>query len=152
MKRSESSDAQVVATLRLAVTRLSRRLRQQSADPVVTPTLLSALSTIDKQGEVSLGRLAALESVQPPSITRVVVRLEELGYVVREVDSNDRRSVQVSLTETGRERLLRARSAHTAYLAERVAELSAEERKILRLVAPILERLSEDEPDEVGGR
>ena len=64
----------------------SRRLRQQTAGDV-TASQISALATIAKHGEVSLGELAAIERIAPPSMTRIAARLEEQGLVERRVDA-----------------------------------------------------------------
>ena len=61
----------MASRLRLAVTRLHRRLRQQSSGDL-TPSQASALASIDRLGSPTLGELAARESVQPPSLTRIV--------------------------------------------------------------------------------
>ena len=88
-----SEDAAILplaASLRLAVARLARRLRQQ-AEADVTPSMLSALNTIERHGPMTLSDLAAHERVQPPTITSVVGRLEGAGMIARETDPHDRR-------------------------------------------------------------
>src|SRR2546427_11056870 len=100
--RTETVD--LAASLRLAVTRLARRLRQQ-ADTGVTPSMLSALATVERMGPLTLGELAALEGVQRPSMTSIEARLEETGLVSRQVDAADRRGVRVSVSPRGRQLL-----------------------------------------------
>lgn len=60
--------AAIAARLRLGVTRLARRLRQE-AEAGITPSMLSALSTLDRQGTLTMGDLCAAEQVQPPTMT-----------------------------------------------------------------------------------
>lgn len=127
--------------LRLAVTRLHRRLRQQTAEGL-TPSQLSALATIGRLGEPTLGELATQESVQPPSMTRIVGALEELGYVVRTSDAGDRRVARVALTPSGGDVLARTRSLKDALLAARLHQLTPEELTILDAALPVLERLA----------
>jgi len=134
----------LAASLRLAVTRLARRLRQQ-ADTGVTPSMLSALATVERMGPLTLGELAALEGVQRPSMTSIEARLEETGLVTRQVDPTDRRVVRVSVSAQGRQLLDRSRSRKTAYLARRLQAMLPAERKALADAVPILERLLEDE-------
>jgi DNA-binding MarR family transcriptional regulator len=55
--------------------------------------------------------IAALLNVSKPAITRALDRLGELDYVVRTIDSNDRRSVIVKRTATG-SAFLRTLSKH----------------------------------------
>src|SRR2546423_13827260 len=93
-----TTDAELAARLRLAVTRLARRLRQetQNADGDVPPSGLSALSSIERLGPLTLGELSAVERVQPPTMTKVVAGLESLGLVSRTVDPADRRVARVA--------------------------------------------------------
>ena len=146
MKSSDAllEDADLAARLRLAVTRLARRLRQQ-AEGEVTPSQLSALSSVDRLGPVTLGDLAAVERVQPPSMTRIVAGLEEAGLVVRKIDERDRRVARVETTVAGQRFLERSRGRKTAYLAARVRTLSAEDRAVLARAAILLEQLLEGE-------
>ncbi len=137
-------DADLVARLRLGVMRLARRLRQQ-ADGEVTPSLLSALATVERLGPLSLGELAGVERVQPPTVTKLVARLEEMGFVVREADPQDRRVWRVRLAEGGRQYIARSRTRKDAYLAERLQRFSGEERALLAAALPLLERLAEEE-------
>ena len=73
-------EAELAARLRLAVTRLHRRLRQQQPGDL-TPSQASALASVDRLASPTLGELAARESVQPPSLTRIVAALEARGLV-----------------------------------------------------------------------
>src|SRR6266567_6785778 len=136
---------EVASRVRLAVMRLARRLRQESAEGL-TPSMLSFLSAIHGAQPVTLGELAAIERVRPPTITAAVGRLEEQGLVHRRTDSRDRRVARVEITSHGRRLLAESRSRKTAYLEQQFAALSAEERATLARAAAILERLLEKEP------
>ena len=130
--------------LRMVVTRLARRLRQQ-AEPAASPTQLAALATIERDGPLTLGALAAIERVRPPTITAAVGRLEEQGLARRRIDPRDRRVAHVEITAPGRRLLAESRSRKTAYLERRLAALTAGERKTLEQAARILERVLEEE-------
>jgi len=130
--------------LRMVVTRLARRLRQQGEAPA-SPTQLAALATIERDGPLTFGALAAIERVRPPTITAAVGRLEEQGLVHRRTDARDRRVARVEITNQGRRLLAQSRSRKTAYLERRLAALSAEERATLERAAGILERVLEEE-------
>jgi len=138
------TDTELASRLRLAVMRLARVLRQKAQDSI-TPSQLSALVSIEREGPVTLGTLAALESVQPPTMTRIVAGLEEQGLVQREVDQADRRIARVRMTAQARKLLERNRSRKTAYLASRMRGLEAEELDVLARAAALLERMTEDE-------
>jgi len=144
---TESSEvAELASHLRLAVARLSRRIRQQAAvaGEELTASTQGALATIERLGPITLGELAAVEQVQPPSMTRMVGRLEEWGYATRVVDPADRRVARAVITDAGRELLARSRTRKDEYLARRIAELGETERALLARVLPLLERLQDD--------
>jgi DNA-binding MarR family transcriptional regulator len=134
------SDAELAARLRLAVTRLARRLRQQVAG-TVTSSQVSALATVERLGAPTLGELAASEQVQPPSMTKMVVGLEAAGLVRRREDDADGRIVRVVLTPDGRRALQRSRSLRNAYLVRRLHALSNEDRARLGDMVTLLEHL-----------
>jgi DNA-binding MarR family transcriptional regulator len=139
---------ELASQLRLAVARLSRRIRQQAASTgeELTASTQGALASIERLGPITLGELAAVEQVQPPSMTRIVARLEEWGYATRVVDPTDRRVARAVITDSGRELLARSRTRKDAYLARRVAELTDAEQALLARALPLLERLQDDAP------
>ncbi len=136
--------AQLAGRLRLVVTRLNRRLRQQG-ETGMSPSAFSALATIARHGPLSLGELAGVEGVKPPSITTTVSALEAQGLVTRVADAADRRVSRVTVTPRGRLRLLRSRTRKTAYLAARLETLGASDLQVLHEAAGILERVLEDD-------
>jgi DNA-binding MarR family transcriptional regulator len=142
----DTDETELASRLRLAVTRLHRRLRQHAAGGL-TQTQASALASIGQLGSPTLGALAARESVQPPSMTRIVGAMEELGHVSRVIDSADRRVARVTLTAQGHEVLQRSRSLKNAFLAQQLHRLPPDERQALGNLTVLLERLvSLDEP------
>jgi DNA-binding MarR family transcriptional regulator len=134
----------LAAGLRLAVMRLARRLRQR-ADTGATPSMLSALSSIERLGPLTIGEVAAVERVAPPTMTPIVSRLEASGLVEREVDTEDRRVSRVTASRDGRALLERSRSRKTAYLARKLRALDQGDRAALRRGVEIIERLLEEE-------
>jgi len=137
---------EVAARLRLANARLARRVRQESmsAGDDLTASRLAALGTIESLGPITLGDLADAEQVQPPSMTRIVARLEESGLARRVVDPNDRRVARVEITDAGRQTLARSRTRKAAFLAKRVARLSPQDRAALAAALPVLEQLIDE--------
>ena len=140
---SAAIDHELVARLRLAVGRLARRLRQQT-EGEISASQLSALASVDRLGPLTLGELAAVERVRPPTTTRVVANLEELGLVARRPDPADRRVARVETTPEGRAFLERSRTRRDAFLAQRMAALSPDELGLLEPAVAVLERLLED--------
>jgi DNA-binding MarR family transcriptional regulator len=121
--------------------RLARLLRQQG-DPGISQTLISALATVARTGPVTLGRLAELESVQPPSMTRIVAKLEELELVVRRADVADRRVAWVTVTPEAESLLADVRIRRNELLAGRLANLDGRDLDALEAALPALERLA----------
>ena len=142
MSRTTLDTAALAHDLRLAVMRFSRRLRNQRVDTSVTLTHLAALSTLQRHGPMSPGELAAYERVQPPSMTRVVVALENLGLVTRTPHPTDGRQVIIDLTPAAQELLADEARAREAWLSSRLQELSAEDRAVLREAAAIMDKLA----------
>ena len=140
--RADRAETEMASRLRLAVTRLHRRLRQH-APSGLSQSQSSALASIDKLGSPTLGALAARESVQPPSMTRIVGGLEGLGYVTRVVDPADRRVARVTVSAEGQRVLQHSRSLKNAFLAQQLHRLPAQDRDALGALTVLLERLVE---------
>ncbi|WP_374065267.1 MarR family winged helix-turn-helix transcriptional regulator [Actinokineospora auranticolor] len=139
---SESAERALTSRLRLAVVRLNRRLRAQRTNSAVTLTQISALSCLHKCGPLTPGELAAKEGVQPPSMTRIIGALEELGYASRSPHPSDGRQAIVALTDAGQAYIEADISAREAWLDRRLAELDDGERAILAQAADIIDRMA----------
>ncbi|MGH3367185.1 MAG: MarR family winged helix-turn-helix transcriptional regulator [Nocardioidaceae bacterium] len=137
------SDAALAGSLRNSVMRLSRRLRIERESTDLSLNQLAALGTLHRRGPLTVGELAAAEKVQPPSMTRTVNCLHDLGLVSREPHVLDRRQVVVHLSDEARRVLNEDRRRRDAWLARQLTDLSGDERRLLRQVAPILERLAQ---------
>ena len=135
---------ETAARLQMSTTRLARRLRRE-AGAQLTPSQLSVMASIHRHGTVTLGALAELERVAPPTITRVVAKLEADGLVERTPDPADRRVARVSTTAAGDELVAQARRRKVAWLAERLERLPARDRARIESALDALERLA-DEP------
>src|SRR5919107_5532044 len=138
------TDSGLASALRVSVSRLSRRMRNERhpENELLPVGQLSVLGALFRNGESTVGELATLERVQPPSMTRTVNCLEEGGYVVRRKHDTDGRQVVVALSEKGEATLAADRRRRDAWLAQRLRELSPDERTLLRKAAPIIERLA----------
>jgi DNA-binding MarR family transcriptional regulator len=135
-------DLDLAARMRLVIARLARQLRQQAGSGL-SPSQHSALVTIEVAGPITLGELAVAEQVAPPTVTKVVAKLEDDGLVAREVDPADRRVVRVSATTEGRRRLDHSRSRRNAWLAKQLRALDPDEIRRLADAMDVLEKLSQ---------
>jgi len=140
---AEADGSRLASSLRIGVMRLARRLRAERSSEGLTVSQLSVLGVLERQGPMSPTQLAASERVQPPSMTRVIAALEELGLVDRDSHRTDGRQSVIVLTDRGRDLLAEDRSRRQAWLACRLEELSPAEREALRTAAPIIERLAD---------
>jgi DNA-binding MarR family transcriptional regulator len=112
-------------------------------EPGLSDTQLAALGALESHGVMTPGELAEHEKVQPPSMTRVIAALEERGLVIRAPHASDRRQVVLTVTDQGKEVVRQSRRLREAWLAQRLRELTPQERALLRQAAPILEKLSQ---------
>ena len=137
-----ATDTALASELRTTVMRLARRLRNQRAESAMTLGPIAALGSLDRHGPMAPSELAALERVQPPSMTRILAKLEEAGLVTREPHPTDRRQAVVAVSDAGKEMLHADRRRRDAWLAQRMRDLSSDEREILRQAAAVLDKLA----------
>lgn len=137
--------ARLASHLRLSVFRASRTLRRESHSGI-PPTLLAALSTIDRHGPMTAGDLAAHEQVRKPTVTRILAALVDEGLAERTPDPIDRRISWVQLTPAGRTLMRTVRRRTDRYLAERLRRLDPDELATLERAATILDRITEQHP------
>jgi DNA-binding MarR family transcriptional regulator len=133
------TDDQLATRLRLAVSRLHRRIRLATND--IPPLQLSSLVSIEVHGPLRLGELAQREAVTAPTMTRVLAALDDRGFIVRTPDPDDARSTQVSISPAGAQALAAVRSQRTAILDARLARLTEDQRAALAAALPALEAL-----------
>jgi DNA-binding MarR family transcriptional regulator len=131
---------EIAARLRLSATRLARLLRQESGAGL-SPSQQSALAVIANHGPLTLGALAEHERVAPPSITKVVTKLEADGLVVRSPDPGDRRVCRVAISPQGTALLDESRRRKTAWLAARIGELDSDRQRRLADALDVLDEL-----------
>jgi DNA-binding MarR family transcriptional regulator len=120
---------------------LLRRLDREDRSSGVSTPRLSALSVLVFGGPRTIGGLAALEGVTPPTMTRLVAAMAADGLVERLGDPADRRVVRVQASDAGRAILLAGRDRRVATLASMVAQLTAKERRRLGSAAAIVEAM-----------
>ncbi|HVF08246.1 MAG TPA: MarR family transcriptional regulator [Actinomycetota bacterium] len=134
--------ARLASQLRLSVFRASRTLRRESQSGI-SPTLLAALSTIDRHGPMTAGDLAAHERVRKPTVTRILAALVAEGLAERTPDPIDRRISWVQLTPSGRALMRSVRRRTDRYLAGRLRRLDADDLATLERAAELLGRVTE---------
>ena len=133
---------QLAIQLRDAITRVNRRLRQTLPIGELTVAQISALQSLDAAGALTPRELADAERVQPPTMTRIVARLEERGLIQRTPHPTDGRQVILAPSPLGRELLVEYQRVRDEWLANRIGGLTEADRDALRRAAEILVRLA----------
>ncbi|WP_433346688.1 MarR family winged helix-turn-helix transcriptional regulator [Micromonospora sp. CA-111912] len=134
--------AQLAPQLRDAITRLNRRVRQARPVGDLTVTQLSALTSLRLAGALTPRELADVERVQPPTMTKIVAKLEERGLVLRTPHPTDRRQVILSASEGGQAVLDQFERVRDEWLAHRLAEFTESDRETLQRASEILQQLA----------
>ena len=137
-------EARLASDLSLAVVRLARQLRFRRPESPVSLSQLSALSKLAKEGAMTPGALATRERVRPPSMTRVIASLAELGFVARTAHPVDGRQVLVSVSGAGADLVDAERRASQEWLSARLARLHPDERRTLLLAADLMSAIVDE--------
>ncbi|MBS4103258.1 MarR family transcriptional regulator [Tsukamurella paurometabola] len=135
------NDDRLAGDLALATVRFARHLRGRRRDSLVSLTQLSALNALANDGPLTPGQLAARERVQPPSMTRVIASLADLGLVRRAPHPTDGRQVIVSLSDEGEQVITGEARAREAWLRGKLDDLTSEQRATLDDAVGILNGL-----------
>ncbi|MHB1999628.1 MAG: MarR family winged helix-turn-helix transcriptional regulator [Solirubrobacteraceae bacterium] len=140
---AQSANADLPARLRVAIGRLSRRLRNTAASSGLTPSEISVLFTVVRRGPLRLAEIAEIEAINPTMLSRIASRLTALDLIHRGADPSDRRAALVEATDAGRRMRGRIHRERTEAIEAHLVALSAEELRTLAAALPLLERLAE---------
>jgi DNA-binding MarR family transcriptional regulator len=141
--RSSRNHRVVVAdALHSAAIHLLRAVRKEDERTGVGPARLSALSVLVFAGPMRLTRLAGIEQVKPPTMTKVIAGLEAAGLVKRRADAQDARAVRLEATPRGTKLLQEGRRRRVERLTTALESLTAGEVDVLARAAAIIERVS----------
>jgi DNA-binding MarR family transcriptional regulator len=136
--------SQLAEQLGAAITRFNRRLRQTRPMGELTQNQISVLSSLELAGALTPRELSDDQRVQPPTMTKVLAKLEERGLIQRTPHPTDGRQVLLSATGSGRAALLEQRRVAAEWLTRRLAGLPAEDRETLVRAAEILDRIARE--------
>jgi DNA-binding MarR family transcriptional regulator len=125
--------------------RLSRRLRPTATAVAagLTPTGISVLQHVVREGQVRVSELARAEGINPTMLSRVIADLAEAGLLERANDPGDRRAAWVKATGDGRRLAERIRRERTDAVNVALARLQDSERRQIEKALPALEALAE---------
>ena len=138
------SSVRAARDIRVAVGRLRRRAVDLADTHELTPSQLSVLSRLGKDGPASASDLAAAERIRPQSVAATLAVLEERGFVVRRPDPADGRRQLISLSRNGKAIFDDRRRRSEEWLARAMEErLTEAERRTVIEAAALLDRLIE---------
>ncbi|HTZ69193.1 MAG TPA: MarR family transcriptional regulator [Acetobacteraceae bacterium] len=145
-KDHPSSRAPALAQdLRALLSKLKRRLREQGHAGDLTPSQVSVLLRLEKDGPATAAGLARTEGMRPQSLGPIISALEESGLVSGAPDPNDGRQTLLSLTDACRKWVQEGRAAKQDWLTRTIrARLSPREQDELAASVELLKRLVED--------
>ena len=141
---SDLDPADLAARFRQALMPLTRQLRT-NVEEGMTPSQMSALGTVAREGPITLGDLAAAERVTPPMATKLAIALEEKALVERLPCADDKRVVRLALSADGRRLLDRSHPRRNAWLAQKLAALTDQERVAIAEAVAVIERLNRED-------
>ena len=128
--------------LRMSTFRLARRLRAERAIDSMSDGQFAVLASLKVHGPHTLGELAERERVSAPSMNRTVNCLEEAGYLSRTPDEDDRRKVNIALTDDGIDVVDETVRRRDAWLEEALVELTDAERSVLADASALMRKLA----------
>jgi DNA-binding MarR family transcriptional regulator len=135
--------------IRRGLSAIGRQMRSLRADHGITPAKLSMLGRLERAGRaMTASELAALERLQPQSLTRIIADLAESGFIARTPRTSDRRQIDIAITPEGSSLIRRDARAQTLWLADAMeTHLNPAERTILALAADLLDRIADHPTD-----
>lgn len=131
-----------IARLRIALARISRVVDRKASEDGFTRTQLSVLATVARLESVGISELADIEGLNPTMLSRLIGKLETEGLVRRIPGIEDRRAVQVEISDAGHARSLRLRKLRTQVFAEQLTKLPDGRAFELLAALPALEALA----------
>jgi DNA-binding MarR family transcriptional regulator len=144
LSQAERASA-LAAELRASVGKLKRKLREQSGRDDLTPSQVSVLIRLEKDGPVAVSTLARAEGMRPQSMSAIVTSLMQAGLVEGSRDPNDGRQTLISLSRRCQKLLKESRAARQDWLTNKIrTKLSSHEQETLAAAVSLLMRLVED--------
>jgi DNA-binding MarR family transcriptional regulator len=135
----------LAAQLRAVLSRLKRQLREQGGRGDLTPSQISVVLRLEKDGAATVSWLARAEGIRPQSMSSIVTSLQEAGLVKGIADPNDGRKTLMSLSKRCEKLLKEGRAARQDWLTTMILQkLSGREQRQLSASLQVLGRLTED--------
>ena len=135
----------LAAELRATVGKLKRKLREQGGRSDLTPSQVSVLLRLEKDGPAAVSALARAEGMRPQSMSAIVTSLLDAGLLSGSPDPNDGRQTLMSLSRRCQKLLTEGRAARQDWLTTTIQKkLSSQDQEKLATAVHLLTRLVED--------
>jgi DNA-binding MarR family transcriptional regulator len=135
----------LAAELHTVLGKLKRRLRKHGGGSDLTPSQVSVLLSLEKDGPATVSALARAEGMRPQSMSAIITALQEAGLISGSPDPNDGRQTMMALTRRCQKWIQEGRAAKQDWLTTAIEEkLSAQEQEKLAAALKLLTRLAED--------
>jgi len=132
----------LAAELRVLISRLKRRLREQANMGDLTESQIAVLRRLDSDGPATVTALARAEGMRPQSMGANVAALESVGFLSGSPDPDDGRQTIWSITAACREWVKAGRAAREDWLFRTIqATLAPKEQEDLARAVGLLKRL-----------
>jgi DNA-binding MarR family transcriptional regulator len=131
--------------MRAVFRKLKLRLREHGGHDDLTPSQISVVLRLEKDGSTTVSSLARAEGMRPQSMSAVVTPLQESGLVSGSPDPSDGRQTLMSLTPKCLKLLQDGRAARQDWLTTTISQkLTSREQEKLEEALELLRRLAED--------
>lgn len=141
-RKTSATLRETAKILNSAAIQLLRGVRPADRLSGLTPARLSALSVLVFGGPSPLGRLAKIEAVASPTMTRIVDGLCNLELAERQPHPDSSRIVMIAATGAGHALMQDAANRRTEMIVGALRQLEPEERDLLHDAAPVLQKLA----------
>lgn len=130
---------------------LRRRFEARGAQHGLSAAQWRLLFNVVKAEGIPQARLAELLEIEPISVSRLVDRMEQAGWIERRQDAGDRRVRMIFPTDRSREAYGEIKSVAGEVYEEALAGLDeAERRALVAGLTRLVDNLSEGEPAQAG--
>ncbi|MET0702952.1 MAG: MarR family transcriptional regulator [Mycobacterium sp.] len=134
---------QIAGALFVSVGLVRRRLRQQQISGDLSFPETAALARLDRCGPATSAELARKEQISPQSMGATLSTLQDRGLIARSADPDDGRRIVLRITDRGLAALRDRRRERVEQLAQGLANFTGDELEVLRVAAPLIERLAQ---------
>ena len=135
----------LAAELRAIFRKLKLRLREHSGRSDLSPSQVSILFRLEKDGSATVSNLARLEGMRPQSMSAVVTPLQKAGLISGSPDPSDGRQTLMSLTPKCLKWIQEGRAARQDWLSKTISDkLSVQDQQKLQAALRLLARLVQD--------